>query len=126
VNVPLSYYGPNDVDGDTYQDALLSLTLDDGGDEDFSETYYAYDENLGTYGELTADAEGLIVPQVLVLAADNSEEWVETSTPGIYADLPTLVYDLADLPSGTLVYVELVVEDFGGNSDSVSATIEVP
>lgn len=126
VNVPLSYYGPGDVGGDTYQDALLSLTLDDDTDEDFSETYYAYNPELGTYGELTAEASGLLVPQVLALAADGSEEWLETSTPGIYADLPSLLYELDDLESGTLVYVELTVADFGGNSDSVSATLQVP
>ena len=126
VNVPLSYYAPEDIESGNSQEALLSLTLDDADDEDFSEMYYAYDENLGTYGELTAEASGLVVPQLLALSDDGSEEWVETETPGIYADLPALLYDLDDLEPGTRVYVELVVEDFGGNTDSVSAVVTVP
>ena len=45
---------------------------------------------------------------------------------GLYADLPSLEYDLKKLDSGTTLYVQLVVDDFGENSDTVDATVTVP
>jgi Clostripain family len=124
IDVPMAYYPPGDS-AEAFDDVLLTLVLDENG-EVLSETYYSYDDELGTYGELTADPEGIIVPQIFAWAADGSGEWVPTSDVGLYADLPALAYDLEALPSGTLLYVELTVYDFGGNSDTVSATVEVP
>ncbi len=126
IDVPLGYYAADDVDGETYQDVLLSLTLDPETGDILSETYYVYDEELDTYGELTADPLGLIVPEVEAYLPDGSVEWQPTSDVGLYADLPSLQYDLEALPSGTVLYVMLTVVDYGGNSDTVAATIEVP
>lgn len=126
IDVPMAYYAPDDVDGETYQDVLLSLTLDAETGDILSETYYAYDEALGTYGELTADPEGIIVPEVEALGADGSDEWIPTSDVGLYADLPNLQYDLVPLDPGTTLYVMLTVVDFGGNTDTVSAVVEIP
>ena len=125
VDVPMAYYSPEDENGETYQDALLSLTI--GADDDeFTEMYYAYNENTGNYGELTVEPAGIIVPEVLNVLDDGTEEWIGTSDGGLYSDLETLDYDLEDLASGTVVYIELVVTDFGGNYDSVDATVTVP
>jgi hypothetical protein len=123
LDVPMAYYPPGSDDG--YGDVLLSLVFDIEGNL-LSETYYVYDDVLGTYGELTADPEGLIVPTLLFVGADGSFEWVPSSDVGLYADLPALTYDLEDLPSGTELYVELTVTDFGGNSDFVSGYVTIP
>nr|WP_281381888.1 clostripain-related cysteine peptidase [Conyzicola lurida] len=125
-DVPMAYYAADDVEGETYQDAPLSIVLDGETGDITSETYYSYDETSGNYGELTADTEGIIVPQVLNVTPDGAEEWISTSDTGLYADLPSLEYDLPDLEPGTAVYIELWVTDFGGNSDMVSATVTVP
>jgi len=118
IDVPLAYYAPGE--DEEYKDVLLSLVLDAEGNV-ISETYYAFNSELGTYGELTADPEGIIVPTVLEYGPDGTSEWVPTSDVGLFADLPKLAYDLETLESGTELYVELTVEDFGGNTDFVSA-----
>ena len=125
-DVPMAYYAADDEAGETYQDALLSIVLDGDSGEVTDETYYAYDDAIGTYGELTADPAGVIVPEVLTVLPDGAEQWSATSDSGLYADLPSLVYDLADLESGTRLSIELTVVDFGGNSDSVSAVVTIP
>ena len=125
IDVPMAYYSADDIDGETYQDALLSLTI--GADDDeFTEMYYAYNEETGNYGELYTEPTGLIVPEVLNVLADGTEEWISTGDSGLYADLPSLDYDLEDLESGTTVYIQLYVVDFGGNVDSVDATVTIP
>jgi hypothetical protein len=122
-DVPMAYYAPGD---DAAQDALLSIVFDGESGDITSETYYSYNEASGTYGELYTEADGVIVPQVLNVASDGTEQWVFTSDSGLYADLPSLEYDLADLPSGTELYLELWVTDFGGNTDMVSAVVTTP
>ena len=67
------------------------------------------------------------MPEVLPSSADGEEaEWIPTSDVGLFADLPLLQYDLEPLPSGTPLYVELTVTDFGGNSDSIFASSTSP
>lgn len=126
VEVPMAYYAPDDVGGETYQDVLLSITLDAATLDILDETYYAFDDSLGTYGELTADPAGIIVPEHLVVSPDGSGSWVPTSEIGLFADLATLQYDFEPLAPGTPLYVELTVTDFGGNTATVSAQVEVP
>jgi len=126
IDVPMAYYSPDDIGGETYQDVLLTLTLDTATGDIVNETYYSYDDKLGTYGELTADPKGIIVPEVLKVGADGSTEWVPTSDVGLYADLPSLQYDVTPLASGTPLYIDLTVTDFGGNSATVSANVTVP
>ncbi|MCI4656540.1 clostripain-related cysteine peptidase [Cryobacterium zhongshanensis] len=126
VDVPMAYYSPGDVAGETYQDVLLSLTLDGASGEIRNETYFAYDDKLGSYGELTADPTGIIVPERLNVQGDGTESWVGTSDYGLYADLPALHYAFARLPSGSRLRIDLTVTDFGGNSASVSGTATVP
>lgn len=85
-----------------------------------------YDEETGTYGEFTPQPEWLIVPIVLNVLGDGTEEWLLSSDTGLYADLEAITYDFATLPSGTELYLELIVVDFGGNTDSVSGVVTVP
>ena len=125
-DVPMAYYAAHDEAGETYQNALLSIVLDGESGDITTETYYSYNETTGTYGELSTDPEGVIVPEVLNVLADGSEQWISTSESGLYADLPGLEYDLADLESGAQLYIELWVTDFGGNSDMVSAVVTIP
>jgi hypothetical protein len=123
VDVPMSYYAPDDPD--TAHDILLELVVDGEGTVT-QETYYEYDEELGTYGELTADPAGIIVPELDHVDAEGNEEWVPTTDVGLYADIPNLLYDVVPLDSGTQLFIQLVVEDFGGNTASVQATVTIP
>jgi hypothetical protein len=126
VDVPMAYYASGDVAGETYQDVLLSLVVDGNTGDIISETYYAFDEAIGTYGELTADPAGLIFPELFLSTVDGTGEWIPATDIGLYADLPSLQYDLEALPSGTELYIELTVTDFGGNSDYVGAYVTIP
>ncbi len=126
VDVPLAYYPPQGSSDPPSENALLSLTLDAGSGTVVSETYYAYEATTGTYGELSVEPTGLIQPLVILLAQDGSAEWAPTSDVGLYADLPNLQYGLEYLESGTQLYVELWIVDFGGNADYVNAVVTIP
>lgn len=126
IDVPLAYYAEGDQDGETYQEVLLTLTFEVESGDIVSEVYYAYDEEAETYGELTADPEGIIVPEVLNVMPDGTEEWIPTSDVGLFADLPNIEYEFEPIESGTPLHADLTVIDYGGNFDSVSARVEVP
>lgn len=124
VLVPLEYYANTSSDA---TESLLELALDPGSGSILSETYYAYDAESGTYGELSVEPGGLILPLVQTFdPASSAAEWVPTTDVGLYADLDLLQYDVVPLPSGLRLVVELYVYDFGGNSDFVSAVVTVP
>ncbi len=123
IDVPLAYYEPGE--DEEYRDVTLTITFDPVSGDVLNETYYGYTE-AGTYGELTADPEGIIVPKLLVVAADGTQTWEPASEVGLYADLPNLQYDFETLESGTPLLAQLTVTDFGGNSDSVTAEVLVP
>ena len=122
-DVPLAYYEPGE--GDEYVDVTLSITLDEDWNV-LTETYYQYNEDLQTYGELSTEADGIIVPQLLSVASDGTQTWFGTTETGLYADLPNLQYTFPTLASGTVLYIELAVVDFGGNIAKVSATVTIP
>lgn len=126
IDVPMAYYAPGENETATYSDVLLSLTLDATTFDVINETYYVYDEQLGSYGELTADPEAIIVPEQLNVDAAGNETWIPTSDVGLFADLPSLQYDIVPLPSGTQLYAQLTVTDFGGNSAYVSTGQVIP
>jgi hypothetical protein len=123
IDTPLAYYPPGETEA--YQDVLLSIVLDGETFDVLQETYYVVDD-AGNYGELTADPEGIIVPLVLRVGADGIQEWVPTSDVGLFADLPSLQYDLTPLETGLAIHADLTVTDFGGNSATVSAQGIVP
>lgn len=120
VDVPMAYYESGTLEGE-YQDILLSLTLDAESGDILDATYYVYDDESGTYGELDADPAALLVPEVLTIGADGQEIWEPTTDVGIYADLDTLDYELEDLEVGTALQLDLTITDFGGNTDTISA-----
>lgn len=126
VDVPLSYYPPQGSSAPAVEDALLTLGLQPSSGSVVSEVFYAYNPETSTYGELTVEPNGLIVPLVQNLYPDGSTEWVPTTDVGLYADLPNLRYGLQPLASGTQLYIELWVVDFGGNADYVNAVLTVP
>jgi hypothetical protein len=124
VSVPLEYYDSN---GSEAVNGLLELGLDATTGSIVSETYYAYNTSTGTYGELSVQPDGLIVPLVQDYdPTTGSYEWVPTNDVGLYAELANLQYLVDPLPSGTQLVVELWVVDFGGNAAYVSALVTVP
>jgi len=125
LDVPLAYYPPGvPPGGSDYRDITLKLTYDVAADR-FSEGFYATDQ-FGTISQFAADPEGLLVPWMLTWRPDGTIEWVQTSDVGLWADLPSLLYDFEKLPVGTELYAELYVYDFGGNSDYAAVRTQVP
>ncbi len=125
VDVPLWYVPPEEFEtDDPPHDVVLSLVLDEEGAV-LSEVYYEIGAD-GTFGELRADPEGLIFPIVLNEYPDGTSEWLTLSEVGLYADLPDLQYSFEPLESGTGLYAELVLRDYGGNTASVSMFDLVP
>ena len=125
IDIPMAYAPPG-AEPEDYEDLLLEVTYDAESLDVISETYYTYDATAGTFGELTADPTGLLFPQLYVENAAGEAGWVPTTDVGLWADLPNLLYEFPDLDPGTTLYVKLVVTDFGGNSDFVSAVVEIP
>jgi hypothetical protein len=125
IDVPLWYVPPEEFETDDLpHDVVLNLVLD----LDFnvlSETYYEIDAE-GTAGQLNADPNGLIYPVLLNEYPDGTSEWITISERGLFADLPSLQYDLEPLDPGTGLYAELVLRDFGGNTTSVSMFDTIP
>src|SRR3546814_19971686 len=76
-DLPMSYYAPDSPD--VAQDVLLTLILNSETGDVLNETYYAYNADLGTYGELTADPSGIIVPNVLTIDAEGNQTWTPTT-----------------------------------------------
>ena len=122
--VPMTYVGPGEEET---QDVRLSIVVDTEGEEGIlSETYYAIDPETGTAGELQADPEGLVYPKLLQVDAEGNETWVESTDVGLYANLPDLTYAFTPLESGTPLYAEVIITDYGGNQGIVDAQVAVP
>lgn len=125
-DIPLTYYASTDPRQRDPQDGLLSMVLDIGAGTFESETLYIYDEESGGYGELAPDPEGIIVPDVLTVTAAGEQVWEPTTDVGLYADIAALRYEFVPLDSGTTLQVDLAIEDFGGNTSTLSSLVEVP
>lgn len=124
VSVPLDYYDSN---GSAAINGLLELGLDAATGSIISETYYAYNTSTGSYGELSVQPDGLIVPLVQKYDPTTGQyEWVSPNGVELSAELANLQYYVDPLSSGTQLVVELWVVDFGGNAASVSALVTVP
>jgi len=126
IDVPMTYYASTDPDQADPKDALLSLVLDAESGEFVSETIYIYDEVSGGYGELAADPEGIIIPDVLTIGADGEQLWEPTTDIGLYSNVENLTYEFVPLDSGTIIQADLSIYDFGGNSSVLSTQVEVP
>jgi hypothetical protein len=126
IDVPVYYIAPGG-DSDDADDALLTIALDPASGSIVSETYYAYNPDNGTYGELSVEPTGLIFPQVQIYDPSTGDyTWEVPGDSGLYAELADLQYLVDPLPSGTQLVVELWVVDFGGNAAFVSAVVTVP
>jgi hypothetical protein len=124
ISVPLEYYESGSSEA---INGLLELGLDAATGSIISETYYSYNPDTSTYGELAVQPDGLIVPLVQDYDPATGEySWVPTNDVGLYAELANLQYLVDPLPSGTQLVVELWVVDFGGNAAYVSALVTVP
>jgi hypothetical protein len=125
IDVPLWYVPPEEFDTDAApHDVVLSLITDLDGNV-LSEIYYSIGVD-GTYGELNADPKGIIYPIVLNQYPDGTSEWLTLSEQGLWANLPDLQYNLKPLDSGTGLYAELIIYDYGGNSDSITVFDFIP
>jgi hypothetical protein len=121
ASVPLEYQAPG---SDVWEPVDLSIVIDLETGDIVEEIYYLIDES-GSYGELTADPEGLIQPVVLVLTADGGIEWQSYGDTAVFADLPNLQYDFQPLDPALEFYVDISVTDFGGNELIASSTFFV-
>ena len=125
LDVPLWYIPPEEFDSDALpHDVTLSLTLDPTGSV-VSEVYYEITSD-GMIGELVPHPDGLIFPVLLNRYPDGDSEWVTLSDVGLFADLPSLSYELVPLASGTELVVELVVTDYSGGTAAQSASLTLP
>ncbi|MFT4987845.1 MAG: hypothetical protein ACI9BK_000614 [Acidimicrobiales bacterium] len=118
-DVPMWYFAEDAEEGADPVDVILNLVLDFEGNI-VSEVYYAIEPTNGTVGELTADPEGLMFPIVLNQYPNGESEWLTLSEAGLFARLQDLTYELVPLDPGTGLHTELIVTDYGGNTDSVS------
>lgn len=119
ASVPLDYADPVTEEVSPVD---LAIVLDAETGDVLQEVYYLLDEATGSYGELQADPEALVSPVVLVYFPDGTAEWVPYGDTALFADLPSLQYDIAPLEPGTEIYVDIVVTDFGGNQVIGAAT----
>ncbi|MDX1691875.1 MAG: clostripain-related cysteine peptidase [Acidimicrobiia bacterium] len=121
VDIPLTYLAPGSEEP---EEILLSVVVDLESGEIVEEDFYTVDPS-GTYGGLTADPQGLIFPELL-LVENGEAQWVPTTDVGLFADLPNLQYALIQHEPGTQLYVDMTVWDYGGNSDSTVLLPVVP
>lgn len=121
IDVPLEYVAPDD---DTYQDALLSIVVDEEGTI-VGEDFYLLDDS-GMYGAMSPDPDATIYPVALVLVGDEEWEYQRTDDIGMAADLPSIQYVFEPLESGTTLVLDADVQDYGQEADTVSVEIPIP
>ena len=119
ATIPLDYSAEG---SDEIQPVNLAVVVDAETGDVLQEVYYLIDEDAGSFGEMTADPEGLISPVVLVYEEDAEGEWQAFGDAALFADLPNLAYDFAPLDPGTEIYVDLTIVDYGGNTLIASNT----
>ena len=123
IDIPLDYVAPGD-DPDEFEDALLSIVLDDEGNI-VEEDFFARDAG-GTLGAFQPDPEGLLFPVALVSTADGEWAYERTGEAGIWADLEALEYSLETVESGTVLDLDVSVRDYAGTGDSAVFAVDVP
>lgn len=121
IDIPLDYVAPGD-DPDEYEDALLSIVLDDEG-AILEEDMFARDSG-GTLGAFDPDPDGLLFPVALVSTADGEWIYERTGDVGIWADLENLEYLIEPVEPGTELALDVSVRDYAGTGDFAVFTIE--
>ncbi len=114
IDIPMDYVAPG-ADPDEYEDALLSIVLDDDGTI-LEEDLFARDAG-GTLGAFDPDPEGLFFPVALVSTADGDWVYERTGEVGIWADLENLEYILETVEPGTELALDVSVRDYAGTGD---------
>lgn len=123
IDIPLDYVAPGADADDEYQDAVLTLVLDDDGGI-LEEDLYGRDDS-GALGPLDPDPEGLLYPIALVSTADGDWVYERTHVDGLVADLESLQYVVEDMPEGVVLTLDMSVWDYSGNGDYSTLTVEV-
>lgn len=114
IDIPLDYVAPGD-DPDQYEDALLSIVLDDDGTI-LEEDLFARDAS-GTLGAFEPDPDGLLFPVALVSTADGEWVYERTGDVGIWADIENLEYLIETVEPGTELALDVSVRDYAGTGD---------
>ena len=125
ADIPLAYAAPGVTDESQWVDVVLSLVVDFNTELIEEYTFYEIDE-FGNWGELIVDPNGFVYPVVQNVYPDGSVEWIPTIDVGLYSDYDLLTFEFVPLDPGTPLYAELVVYDYGGNSDYVSMLDFIP
>lgn len=123
IDIPLDYVAPGDDPSD-YEDALMSIVLDDDGTI-IEQDFFARDAS-GSLGAFDPDPDGLLFPVALTSTADGEWIYQQTEVEGIAADLDALEFTVNDMPEGTELTLDLSVTDFGGQSDYTSVGMTAP
>ncbi|MGX5695515.1 clostripain-related cysteine peptidase [Agromyces soli] len=121
IDVPLEYVAPGEEE---YQDALLSIVIDDEGTV-VAEDFYVLGE-AGTYGAMSPDPDARIFPVALVLVDDEAWEYQRIDDVGIAADLPEIQYAFEALEPGTTLVLDADVQDYGQEADTISVEVAIP
>jgi hypothetical protein len=119
ISMPFHYYPPGSKKF-LEAFALISGKVNEP-DDDWEQVYYV-EESDGNYGELELEDGGRVVPILLKLAKADAEVqddiWVETD-PVKFNAKKDLEIDFEKLGGKETIYLQLIVDDFGGNSDFV-------
>ncbi|MGN8553793.1 UNVERIFIED_CONTAM: clostripain-related cysteine peptidase [Microbacterium sp. SLM126] len=121
IDIPLDYVAPGD-DPDEFEDALLSIVLDDEGTI-LEEDLFARDAG-GTLGAFDPDPEGLLFPVALVSTAEGDWVYERTGDVGIWADIENLEYLIETVEPGTELALDVSVRDYAGTGDYAIFTVE--
>ncbi|GAB2832123.1 clostripain-related cysteine peptidase [Microbacterium insulae] len=114
IDIPLDYVAPGD-DPDEFEDALLSIVLDDDGTI-LEEDLFARDAG-GTLGAFDPDPDGLLFPVALVSTAEGEWVYERTGDIGIWADIENLEYLIETVEPGTELALDVSVRDYAGTGD---------
>ncbi|KRB37107.1 clostripain-related cysteine peptidase [Microbacterium sp. Root180] len=121
IDIPLDYVAPGD-DPDEFEDALLSIVLDDDGTI-LEEDLFARDAS-GTLGGFEPDPDGLFFPVALVSTADGEWVYERTGEVGIWSDFENLEYILETIEPGTELMLDVSVRDYAGTGDYAVFSVE--
>jgi hypothetical protein len=125
ITVPLDYRAPIDPENGEYADPIpvtLQLTYN-VETEEITENVYA--ASGGTVGAFEPAPNGLLYPKLPYRGPDGEIQWL-TGEVGLWSDLAGITYDFVDLPSGTPLYGQLTVSDYGGNTAVFEVTTTTP
>jgi len=119
ISMPFHYYPPGSK---KFLEAFALISGNVKEPDDAWEQMYYVEEEDGTYGELELEDGARIVPIILKLAKADAEvdddQWVETE-PVKFNAKKDLEIDFEKLGGEETIYLQLIVDDYGGNSDFV-------